>query len=103
MKVLEGGTSFYKSMHHRDFAEQERSELEQGKACEGKGSEGRNAGERNTDGRERRYTQPPRKSVKIVDCRGLQCPGPIMKVHEAIGEMEDGEILEVSATDMGFT
>ncbi len=26
-----------------------------------------------------------------------------MKVHESIGEMEDGDILEVSATDMGFS
>ena len=42
------------------------------------------------------------KEMKILDCCGLQCPGPIMKVHEAICEMKDSEILKVSATDMGF-
>lgn len=83
VKVLEGGISFYKSMHHRDFEEKDREEPDQGEQVE-----------------ERKVM---RKSVKIVDCCGLQCPGPIMKVHESIGEMEDGDILEVSATDMGFS
>ena len=83
MKVLEGGISFYKSMHHRDFEEKDREEPDQGEQVEER--------------------EVMRKSVKIVDCCGLQCPGPIMKVHESIGEMEDGDILEVSATDMGFS
>ena len=38
-----------------------------------------------------------------VDCSGLQCPGPIMKVYETIQTMKDGEVLEVSASDPGFT
>ena len=83
VKVLEGGISFYKSMHHRDFEEKDREEPDQGEQVEER--------------------EVMRKSVKIVDCCGLQCPGPIMKVHESIGEMEDGDILEVSATDMGFS
>ena len=32
----------------------------------------------------------------------MQCPGPIMKVNEALKEMEEGEQLCVTATDMGF-
>ncbi len=38
-----------------------------------------------------------------MDCSGLQCPGPIMKVNEAMGKMKDREVLKVSATDMGFS
>ncbi len=43
------------------------------------------------------------KNVICVDCSGLQCPGPIMKVNQHIKTMSDGELLQVSATDMGFT
>ena len=37
-----------------------------------------------------------------VDACGLQCPGPIMKVFEAMKSMNDGEILKVTATDPAF-
>ncbi len=37
-----------------------------------------------------------------LDCSGLQCPGPIMKVNERIQSLQDGDVLRVSATDMGF-
>ena len=40
--------------------------------------------------------------IRILDCCGLQCPGPIMKVNEALNAMCPGEIIRVSATDMGF-
>lgn len=50
--------------------------------------------------------QPPRsgeaKAMMQVDCSGLQCPGPIMKVYEAVDQLEDGEMICVSATDAGF-
>lgn len=38
----------------------------------------------------------------IVDACGLQCPGPIMKTHQKMKELSDGDILKVSATDSGF-
>ena len=41
-------------------------------------------------------------SVKINAC-GLQCPGPITRVYNSIQEIEDGEIIEVLVTDIGFT
>lgn len=44
----------------------------------------------------------PEKEIRILDCCGLQCPGPIMKVNEALGTMEEGDCIKVSATDMGF-
>ncbi len=37
-----------------------------------------------------------------VDCSGLQCPGPIMKVYETMNKINDGDIIQVSATDSGF-
>ena len=37
-----------------------------------------------------------------LDCSGMQCPGPILKVYEGIKQLEDGQILEVRASDPGF-
>lgn len=37
-----------------------------------------------------------------VDACGLQCPGPIMKLKQAIDKMQPGETIEVKATDPGF-
>lgn len=42
-----------------------------------------------------------RKTVKLNAC-GLQCPGPIMQVFNKMKELEEGDILEVKATDPGF-
>jgi CoA-disulfide reductase len=39
----------------------------------------------------------------LVDACGLQCPGPIMKVYQTMDKMNAGDILEVHATDPGFT
>ncbi|MBF0281210.1 MAG: FAD-dependent oxidoreductase [Zetaproteobacteria bacterium] len=33
---------------------------------------------------------------------GLQCPGPIMKTYKAMEALEDGELLEVTASDPAF-
>lgn len=79
VKVLEGGTSFYKSMHYKDRRPSACREEKQLKAAEA-----------------------DQKEVRLVDCCGLQCPGPIMKVHETLESMEDGETVKVAATDMGF-
>ena len=38
----------------------------------------------------------------VLDCCGLQCPGPIMEVYKTISDMKDGQMLEVSASDPGF-
>ena len=37
-----------------------------------------------------------------LDCSGMQCPGPIMKVFESMRDMQNGEVMEVSASDPGF-
>ena len=43
------------------------------------------------------------KQTILVDACGLQCPGPIMKVYQTMDKMNSGDILEVHATDPGFT
>ncbi|MFV0365088.1 MAG: FAD-dependent oxidoreductase [Mangrovibacterium sp.] len=37
-----------------------------------------------------------------LDACGMQCPGPILKLKEATAPMQEGEVLEVKATDAGF-
>lgn len=83
--VLSGGLSFYKSMHHETggSAVSEKSDTDAVTANESD-------------------DVLSAEEVKILDCSGLQCPGPIMKVYESLGTMKDREILKVSATDMGF-
>ena len=41
-------------------------------------------------------------NVIKVDACGLQCPGPIMKVYKEIEKLQEGEILEVIASDPSF-
>lgn len=38
-----------------------------------------------------------------LDACGLQCPGPIRRVFEEINKMEEGQILEAKASDVGFS
>jgi peroxiredoxin family protein/rhodanese-related sulfurtransferase/TusA-related sulfurtransferase len=42
------------------------------------------------------------KTVKIDAC-GLQCPGPIIKLKKAIDEIAEGERIEITSTDAGFS
>jgi len=41
-------------------------------------------------------------TVVELDACGLQCPGPIMQVYKKMETMENGDMLEVTATDPGF-
>lgn len=36
-----------------------------------------------------------------LDARGLNCPLPILRAKKAINAMNDGDILEITATDPG--
>jgi len=37
----------------------------------------------------------------IVDARNLQCPMPVLKISQGIGQIESGQTLELVATDRG--
>lgn len=77
VRVLAGGSGFYKTFYYQP----EQKEF---------------------DRIQEEVREVTNKEIKILDCCGLQCPGPIMKVNEALNAMEEGECIKVSATDMGF-
>lgn len=41
------------------------------------------------------------KTIKIDAC-GLQCPGPVLKIKQAVDAIREGERIEMVATDAGF-
>ena len=41
------------------------------------------------------------KADQILDCKGLSCPMPILKLAKEIKGMESGKILELLGTDPG--
>ena len=88
VSVLEGGVSFYKSIMHEP------------KTAWG----AENGGDNARAGVNNAGAHGPMSGGDIItlDCCGMQCPGPIMKVNEALQSMPDGSVLRVSATDMGF-
>lgn len=43
------------------------------------------------------------KANITLDACGLQCPGPIRRVFEEVSKMENGEIIEVKASDAAFS
>ena len=53
---------------------------------------------------EERKVETMDKQIKRlkVDACGLQCPGPIMETFKAMETMQEGDLLEVEATDGGF-
>ena len=48
-------------------------------------------------------TNQPKAPMMELDACGLQCPGPILKVKQAIDQMEDGQQLKIVASDFGFS
>ena len=38
---------------------------------------------------------------KELDCRGMNCPLPILKTKKAIEELSEGQVLKMIATDPG--
>ena len=114
VSTLSGGVNFYKSMHYEDRLQdvtglssneenyeaaelsfkpehEHKTEFEQHLAEKEEKKEIIHAAE-----------LKPNQQMKIIDCSGLQCPGPIMKVNQSLASMNTDEILQVSATDMGF-
>lgn len=98
--VYPGGTSLYKSAYHDKLFQENKkwegkvefspkAEDEIKKNC-GEVEEGNSVDINNV------------VITKDLDCSGLQCPGPIMRVFNTIKEIEEGQIIKVSATDMGF-
>ena len=58
-------------------------------------------GQKGVEAPEAVQTIQPGKTYKLDAC-GLQCPGPILKLYNQMKEMNDGDVVEVVATDFGF-
>ncbi len=56
----------------------------------------------NAKNADRSHTEPSSTQYIKIDACGLACPGPIMKLKEAMDTMSAGESLEITATDPGF-
>lgn len=78
-----GGTRFYQSTHYK---EEEMTIIDNTPVAD--------SGHADT-------TNIPSSAIRL-DCSGMQCPGPIMKVFEIMKDMKVGEVMEVSASDPGF-
>lgn len=92
VKVYPAGTNFYKSVHYEHFNDADTAFIDPSTIDP-------------TDNSPKNPTEALPDTIKAsikVDCSGLQCPGPIMKVYETINKMDNGDIIEVSATDPGF-
>lgn len=46
-------------------------------------------------------TEQPKRVLTVNAC-GMQCPGPILKLKQAMDDLHVGETLSISATDNGF-
>ena len=55
-----------------------------------------------TDIETQRTASHEAKTIRIDAC-GLQCPGPVMKIKQAIDSIADGDRIEMVATDAGFS
>lgn len=47
-------------------------------------------------------TSAGQRATLSIDACGLSCPGPIMKLKQAMDTLHEGETLEITATDPGF-
>ncbi|HBN05887.1 MAG TPA: pyridine nucleotide-disulfide oxidoreductase [Bacteroidales bacterium] len=57
--------------------------------------------QKHEDHEDTKFEKTEMKMVKIDAC-GLQCPGPIIRLKNAIDEIQDGERVQVLSTDAGF-
>lgn len=39
---------------------------------------------------------------RYINAKGLQCPGPIMKLFQEIKTMAPGDVVKIEASDFGF-
>lgn len=84
VKIYPGGTRFYRATHASEW---ELPEAEPAPAAAPEISE--------------RSTSDMKQIT--LDCCGMQCPGPIMEVYKNLCALSDGDQLEVSASDPGFS
>ena len=105
VKILSGGTSFYRLMHEEEVNEETLHDSFQEypqEIGETKNDYNREELELSEEMEEMPELTVADLSMKIVDCTGLQCPGPIMKVNQVMADLNEGQVLQVMASDLGF-
>src|SRR5699024_1352168 len=51
---------------------------------------------------------PEHKNIELdqervrIEASGLQCPGPLLRVNETMGQLDPGQQMEITVTDFGF-
>lgn len=96
VKVLSAGTAFYKSMHYDVTNNPNSNKNERGGIKEEMKRKDHICKAASIEKKETKQT------IHSLNCTGLQCPGPIMKVNETLATLKDGECLQIAATDLGF-
>jgi NADPH-dependent 2,4-dienoyl-CoA reductase/sulfur reductase-like enzyme/peroxiredoxin family protein/TusA-related sulfurtransferase/rhodanese-related sulfurtransferase len=86
VKVYPAGTRFYQSVHYKEHGVIRMTTAP--------------VSDSGLEPAARPAAQPT--AAMRLDCSGLQCPGPILKVFEAMKELKDGQVMAVSASDPGF-
>jgi len=81
VEVYPGGTRFYRSTHFVPGREEPAAPAQSAPA--------------------QPAPAPAGRSVRL-DCSGLQCPGPLLRVFESMKDMKEGETLDITASDPGF-
>jgi NADPH-dependent 2,4-dienoyl-CoA reductase/sulfur reductase-like enzyme/peroxiredoxin family protein/TusA-related sulfurtransferase/rhodanese-related sulfurtransferase len=90
VKVYPGGASFYRSTHYKTTRAPKSFAAVNDKGVEEK---------KNLSSAAIKLDSAAMK----LNCTGLQCPGPIMRVFQEMKKLEDGQVMEVIASDPGFT
>lgn len=90
--VYPAGTSFYKSVYYDYFNSFDKNSA---------GDSNMNPTDNSPEKPEVNVMNEIKAKIQ-VDCSGLQCPGPIMKVYETMNKIDVGDVIQVSATDSGF-
>ncbi|MEA4815257.1 MAG: FAD-dependent oxidoreductase [Lachnospiraceae bacterium] len=81
-----GGTRFYQSTHYNEDDVSVKNDTPISDSGHVEATEGK---------------KTPAASIRL-DCSGMQCPGPIMKVFETIKDLKQDDVIEVLASDPGF-
>lgn len=98
VKVYPAGTRFYRSMHYRDYRDETNCATTDPHA----GGNSMNS-EINPNNTELNSAESTADISMRLDCSGMQCPGPLLKVYESMQNLSEGQVLEVRASDPGFT
>lgn len=85
VRLYPGGMRFYQSTHYESNSQPEKTDFAPV-----------------ADSGHVEVPVSPTQSIRL-DCCGLQCPGPIMKVFETVKDIDNGDTVEVAASDPGFS